>query len=267
VEKYKRYDFKGCCPNLIPKCDEIAPQIDFTVIKPSSTNNNDGQISVKFTGLYSRYLLSWSDGVSGPVSGSTLRTGLVPGFYSVSIQDVNNKSCVWSYTFEVPSYEEFTVELYYRDLLDKPVPRYAVPLAFQEEDTSYYWNNDKILKRGTNGQTQCFEIVISGGTGPYKSQWFDYVSYGGVVPTYLTNVLPQTATVQIVNLNGVPLEQRPPLVVDGRNINIKQDVLEVCINVAPINGNGWIKIVVTDSTVPFPRTKTLWLYLKQSPIV
>lgn len=273
VENYKRYDFKQCCPNLTPQFDQIAPQIDFTVIKPTSTLNNDGAIHIRFTGLYSRYYITWSDmGEQFLISGSSVRNGLKPGVYTISISAINNPDCVWVYEFEVPRFEELDVELYYLNNLTSPVPR--MPLAgitTIPDNEKIYWNDNKILKRGTSGQTQCYEITITGGTPPYTIVWDDYLSYGGVVPGYLVGPsLPppaQTTNSGTVNVNGVLLESRPPVVLDKIAINNKTDVTEVCINLAVFNGNGWIRATVTDSNFPTQAARTIWLYLKQSPIV
>lgn len=273
MEKFNRYDFKNCCPNLKPQCDQIAPQIDFLVVKPSSTLNNDGQISIKFTGLYSRYYITWSDqNTPFLVAGSTIRNGLKPGLYTASISAVDNPDCVWSYLFDVPSFEELDIELYYLNNLTKPVPR--MPLAgitTIPENEKIYWNDDKILKRGASGETQCYEITITGGTPPYEIVWDDYISYGGFVPAYLVGPSlpppPQTTNSGTVNVNGVLLESRPPVVLDKASINNKKDITEACINLAVYNGNGWVRITVTDSNFPVKNVKVIWLYLKQSPIV
>lgn len=272
VEKFKRYDFKKCCPDLKPQCDDIAPLIDFTVVKPSSSQNIDGQISIKFNGLYSRYNISWSDGFVGSVFGGVVRNNLKPGLYTASISAINNPDCVWSIVFEVPAFEDLTAELYYRDLLDSPVPQIIVPKNLTEEKTKYYWNDNKILKRGSTGETQCYELVISGGTAPYKIKWEDFKDYLGVVPSYLTSPSPsglglkQTSNTGVINVGGVLQEQRPPIVLDKGKVN-ESSLTEACINLAVINGNGWVRITVVDSTFPAPLSLVLWLYLKQSPIV
>jgi hypothetical protein len=274
MDNWVSYDLKNCCPNLKPKCDNIAPNINFRVLKPTTTANADGSIRIEFIGLYSRYKVSWSDQETSNIySGVVTRNNLVPGEYSVAIQDLINEDCIWTYLFTVPSYTDFDVELYYRDFLTEPVPRlpYAPVTPFViPENYKLYWNNDRVLKRGTDANTQCFELIISGGTAPYTIEWGDFITYSGIVPV---NLIPpnipipkQTNNNGFVNVGNVQFSNRHPIVLDKQKINDLKNVTEACINLANYNGNGWIRIVVKDSSFPNKKIKTLWLYLKQSPL-
>jgi len=275
VANWTRFDLKNCCPDLKVLCTSISPDINVRICNPTTVDNIDGKIEIQFVGLYTKYEIAWSDNPSvySIYIGNLTKKNLTPGTYTIYIRDLINKQCIWTYSFTINFFEVLDVELYYKDFRTTTLPRvpYTPITPFPNPDKyKLYWNKDRVLKRGTDGNIQCFDIVPLGGTPPYTFIYDDFLSYGGFVPL---NLIPpslpipkQTNQNGVVVINGVELLNRPPIIINRQQLNEKKTIDEFCAHLAEVNGNGWVKITVTDSTTPNKQSKIIWLYLKQSPL-
>lgn len=257
ANKFVNYDLKQCCPDLSAECAEVVPFLSFSIQRPSNTNNNNGIISITVTGLNRTYNYRWLDnGDNGVFQTGLQRQNLIPGDYTLVLSDTFNRQCTWNYNFHVPAYDTFNVEVYYQGEYNFPIPS-AVGVGVDFSDLgpnaeARFMDDAHVLDRGTTGGEICLEVLVQGGIEPLNIKWDDYTSYG-VLPASLDTTGLQTDTI-----SPDQETKRPPKI-------ISSDTTKpiCCFDLAVQEGNGWVKVTVTDSNFP-SDTRIFWIYLRQT---
>lgn len=256
---WRFYDIKDCCPDLTNDCSGVAPLLSFKTFNPTTNSNNDGKVSIQFIGLNKTYYTVFK-GLGVNESGTTIVNrdyiNLRPGQYSLSVKPDFKSICTYSYVFNIKSFNNLSLRLKYSNGDDVPLHpssgNVLIPI-----NTQVYWNADNIIDRIEEGSTQCFLLEVIGGEPPYNVTYQDYLDYKSP-DVYLTNgnpiILPQTTNNTLL--------KRPPIVLN-KLVSNNEDILSFCVNLSYNFGNGWVKIIVEDSSVNLQQ-EVIWLYLKQT---
>ena len=256
---WELYDLKKCCPDLSNECSKIAPLLNFNIVSPTTTANNDGQVNIEFIGLNKTYHTIFQ-GLGVNEAGTTIITrtysNLTPGTYTLTVKPDPNSVCSYTYIFVVPNFITLNARLRYAN--GNLVPQHPDSASFSiPNNVDVYWNNDNIITRQSEGTTQCYTLEITGGQSPYLVEYQDFLSYTSPA-VYLTNGIP----IDLDNETVVGTQQRPPIILDKVTLN-DNNSLSFCVNLAYNYGNGWVKVIVRDSS-NVPQEFDIWLYLKQT---
>lgn len=247
--KWTPYNVTFCCPDIFPDCDRVTPVVDFFTQPPLTIGGATGTIQIVFRGLNTRYNVLWQDGFQQNVVTQTTRNNLASGDYSITVTSLTNPDCSWTYIVTVPPFLTLNAEVYYAQAFITPVP--TLPNFTPTNVEAYRYNVDRVLN--PNDQIIAFQLVVTGGTLPYTYLWEDWNDYGALPANHITPITP--AQTPVIPANNV----RPPLQIGGNNFIVGT------YDVVPNNGNGWVRAIVTDSSVP-QLQRIFWIYIMQSPL-
>lgn len=256
---WQLYDLKKCCPDLSNECSKIAPLLNFMVFNPTDSDNDDGKVNIEFIGLNKTYYTIFK-GIGTNEEGTTIISrsyeNLKPGSYTLTVKPDKDSICSYTYFFTIGSFNTLQVRLKYAN--NNYVPLHPDSFSFLiPSNTSIYWNNDNTVDRQETGTTQCFLLEVVGGEPLIDIEYQDYLSYTSP-DVYLTNGSPIDLDQSSISTDL----ERPPVVLNKVILN-DTNSLSFCVNLAYNYGNGWIKIIVKDSST-IPQEYTIWLYVKQT---